>query len=306
MKQNSLPPGTPGANGANTVATQEPGHSTSPTSAERRSGRIGKEIPVLLIGTNADGRVFTEETHTVVVSLHGAGVVSTQRLIAEQELVLRWKETGREADMRVVGEIAEQGRFHTYGMAFVDETLDFRRTRFPPATDGQARPAVLLLECAGCHTVVELLNGDFEYDICAIHGGLTRHCDDCDMLMIWKRSTQLMPSVRPKKKPQPTREKWPPEQPSLAPKKHSSPKKSPSPSSKAAQPEPTVACIDMAKGGVSFRSRNEYATGTMIQISVPFAAEAREAPAIFVSARIMNVRKIPGGDLFRCGVQFNK
>jgi len=37
----------------------------------RRSGRVKKEIPILLIGSDADGWVFTEETHTVVLSLHG-------------------------------------------------------------------------------------------------------------------------------------------------------------------------------------------------------------------------------------------
>jgi hypothetical protein len=74
-----------------------------------RGGRISKQMPILLIGHDSDGRVFTEETHTRVLSMHGAGIVSSQRLVAEQELVLRWKEKGREADVRVVGEIAQQG-----------------------------------------------------------------------------------------------------------------------------------------------------------------------------------------------------
>ena len=64
----------------------------------------------MLFGHDSDGRVFTQEAHTVVMSLHGAGIVSSQSLIPEQELVVRWKEMGRETEVRVVGEIAQQGR----------------------------------------------------------------------------------------------------------------------------------------------------------------------------------------------------
>ena len=34
----------------------------------RRSGRVSKSVPILLIGSDAEDRVFTEETHTVVLS----------------------------------------------------------------------------------------------------------------------------------------------------------------------------------------------------------------------------------------------
>jgi len=140
----------------------------------RRSGRIRKEISILLFGSDLDGSTFTEDTKTVVLSLHGAGIVSKYRLLPEQELVLRWKEAGREAEVRVVGEVAQEGIYHTYGVAFLDEQLDFWHMEFPPAPEQPERPLVLLLECGTCNDVVELVNGEFEYDICAIHGGLTR------------------------------------------------------------------------------------------------------------------------------------
>jgi hypothetical protein len=47
-------------------------------STVRRSGRIPREIPILLIGSDMEGTVFSEETKTVMISLHGAGIVSTQ------------------------------------------------------------------------------------------------------------------------------------------------------------------------------------------------------------------------------------
>ena len=74
----------------------------------RRSGRLMKCVPILLIGSDCEGRVFSEETRAVVLSLHGAGVVSSYKLIAEQELVLRSIESNREAEIRIVGEIGSQ------------------------------------------------------------------------------------------------------------------------------------------------------------------------------------------------------
>ena len=155
----------------------------------RWGGRISKQIPILLIGHDSDGRVFTEETHTLVLSMDGAGVVSRQRLVAEQELVLRWKEKEREADVSVVGEIAQQGDLRTYGMAFMKTKVDFWQMEFPEA-DLAERPAVLLLECTGCRDAVELPNGDFAYDVCAIHGGLTRYCEECGLLTVWRQSSE--------------------------------------------------------------------------------------------------------------------
>jgi hypothetical protein len=34
---------------------------------------------------------------------------------------------------------------------------------------------------------VTLLNGDYEFDVCTIHGGLVRYCTDCGFATVWKR-----------------------------------------------------------------------------------------------------------------------
>jgi len=57
---------------------------------------------------------------------------------------------------------------------------------FPVAPDLPERPVTLLLECAGCRGLTELSNGDFEFDICMIHGGLRRYCDYYGMMTVWK------------------------------------------------------------------------------------------------------------------------
>jgi hypothetical protein len=65
-----------------------------------------------------------------------------------------------------------------------------------------------------------------------------------------------------------------------------------------------VTCLNMSKGGVGFRSRNPYKKEMKIQIAVPYAPEVKNAPSIFVSGRIANVREMDG--MWRCGVEFLK
>jgi hypothetical protein len=358
----------PSGPGASTGTVNTPTDSSLGARA-RRSGRISKEIPILLFGSDIDGYIFTEETRAVVLSRHGAGIISRYRLMPEQELVLRWKEAAREAEVRVVGEVAQQGSYHTYGVAFMDDKLNFWQLEFPPGPAQQERPLVLFLECGACHETVELLNGDFEYDICAIHGGLTRFCKQCGMLTVWRQPQDAFPAAPRRPKQEEVRPlAWteqkkesaysafpttlelqkepgirPPgtletavhpdfgvsEQQPLrtAPEEakvcevHNSllPLEVPGAERRARvrakvnffaclRSEPfgdeVVQCIDMARGGVSFRSRNPYEQGMIVQIAVPYSAEERKAPAIFVKARIANVRAMEAEGMYRYGVEF--
>src|SRR5260370_15929234 len=88
---------------------------TCPTFPVRRSARIPKQIPILLIGSDLDGRMFSESTSTVLLSLHGAGILSCHKLSPEQELILRWPEKNKETDIRFVGPISAQARLPTHG-----------------------------------------------------------------------------------------------------------------------------------------------------------------------------------------------
>ncbi len=151
-----------------------------------RSGRISTKAPITLFGSDATGGVFTEETYTVVLSLHGAGIGSRHKLLAEQELTLRSMESNCETDIRVVGEIGSQARLYTYGVAFRDEQLDFWQQEFPPLPAEQLASKSLALECSGCHAPITIERGDFELDVCTIQGGLVRYCEDCAFATVRK------------------------------------------------------------------------------------------------------------------------
>jgi hypothetical protein len=70
-----------------------------------------------------EGKMFSEETKTVLLSRHGAGIVSQYALYAEQELVLRRLDTNKEAEIRVVGQLGADGKLYTYGVAFLNPDI---------------------------------------------------------------------------------------------------------------------------------------------------------------------------------------
>jgi len=299
----------------------------------RRSGRISKQVPILLIGSDSDGRVFSEVTKTVILSYHGAGIVSANKLLAEQEIHIRSMITNRETAARVVGEIAENEGVHTYGVAFLDEALDFWQLEFPPPPPPEERPLTLALECSSCRAPVTVENGDYEFDVCVIHGGLVRYCDNCGLATVWKQTTHL-PSLRPVVAALSPAAKSLPAAAAVG-LLDAPPRSVPHPlpaSRPAVPPAPTplldrrqrvrakvnyfacvrseafgddiVVCIDMSRGGMSFKTKNFYLVNITVTIAVPFSPESPQAPAIFVPARIASVSDFPNGKLYRCGVEF--
>ncbi len=63
----------------------------------------------------------------------------------------------------------------------VRETLDLRRLNC----------INLALECVSYSAPLHLELGDFEFDVCAIHGGLVRFCDSYGHATVWKLPTQV-------------------------------------------------------------------------------------------------------------------
>lgn len=311
-----------------------------PYQKARRSGRISKQVPISLIGSDATGKVFTEEAHTVVLSLHGAGIVSRHKLLAEQELTLRSLESNREAEIRVVGEIGSQDDLHTYGVAFRDEQLDFWQVEFPPPSVMEEGPRPMTLECTGCRAPITIENGDFEFDVCAIHGGLVRYCDECAFATVWKFPTSSASESKPRgftpSKPTHLMEAAETQSPVavMEPPLEENPKSNAIvlesladtmtslPSDRRqygrakvnyyacvrseAFGDDIVACIDMSRGGLSFKTRNSYLLHTVVRVAVPFSREYPEAPSIFPAARVVSLNKIPGSELLRCGMEFLK
>ena len=155
----------------------------------RRSGRIAKEIRILLIGTDTSGRVFAEETQTVTLSRHGAGVISKHKLAADGILILRFLGGNSEASIRLVGELGEDLRGYIYGVAFVDPNLDFWELKFPPPPKWRVNFEAPL-QCTSCqnHEVVD--QSEVEADVYALAEFILRPCSICGTSTQWRRATE--------------------------------------------------------------------------------------------------------------------
>jgi hypothetical protein len=155
---------------------------------KRRSGRIAKELPIILLGTDATGKVFSEETNTVVLSRHGAGVVTRYRFSPDELLTLRLPGTAKEAAIRLIGQIGGEPGRYVYGVTFVDPNPDFWAMEFPPPDPFESASPRIALECSMCQTHVEIEQGDIEEDVYAVNGNILRFCAECGTSTPWKKA----------------------------------------------------------------------------------------------------------------------
>jgi hypothetical protein len=313
----------------------------------RRSSRIPKEVAILLTGSDMEGKGFSEMTKTVLLSRHGAGIVSTYKLYAEQEVIVRYLDTNREAVVRVVGRIGDEGELFTYGVAFVDLTLiDFWGIDFAPVSQKEKEARRVALECATCGLRETVEHIDVESDVLMINDGIVRYCKECHDSTLWKRSgktAEELPvlvaagfdgapesaagSVAPGASAagqksgsvavaEPTADAsvvpavqiQTPAGPAAAPLKQENRRKYSRMKvnykacvRRSGMNDEIVACEDMSKGGICFKSRKKYFENTEIEVAVPYAPGGN---AIFVPAKIAWVVEIVPDKQYKCGVAY--
>jgi PilZ domain len=308
----------------------------------RRSGRIAKEIPIVLIGTDETGRVFAEQSTTVVLSRHGAGILSHHTFAPEETLTLRFGEPSREADVRLVGRMGETERGYIYGVEFLDPDVDYWRMTFPPPEE-YSGTAAIWLECTLCLGRQKVEPSEIETDVFLTTANIFRFCARCGQTTPWRKAvegqapTQL--SVQPDRAPSAgSAAEAEGEKPSapksstagavtavlelvpaggMAAQELATPAKRRENRRKHIRTrvsfracvryrgleEEMVECENISKGGLCFRSRKRYPEDAQIDVAAPYEPGA---PAIFVSAQIRHIEKMPEGGLFRYGVAYVK
>jgi len=162
----------------------------------RRSGRIAKEIGIVLLGTDTAGRVFSEETRTVVLSRHGAGILSKYRLAPDEILTIRFQGGTAKVAVRLVGEMGHDMRGYTYGVAFVDPDLDFWELKFPPPPQWQSGGNVAL-ECSLCQARDTVDQTEVEADVYSLAGYILRFCPKCGTSTEWRQAGSETPMASP-------------------------------------------------------------------------------------------------------------
>ncbi len=128
----------------------------------RRSSRIEEEVPITLIGSDTEGKLFLEHTHTILISRHGAGVVSKYKLSPEQEILIRLQDSNKEEVVRVIGQIGGHLDSYVYGVAFLQSHTNFWGREFTLLTGSESKAPSLTLECVRCGSRESVEHNDLE------------------------------------------------------------------------------------------------------------------------------------------------
>jgi hypothetical protein len=284
----------------------------------RRSSRIPKEIPILLVGSDMEGKVFSEQAKTVLLSRHGAGIVSEYKFSPEQELIIRSLETNKEAEVRVVGQLGAVGNSYTYGVAFLNQNIDFWGIEFPPVSQSEKEANRVPLQCASCKARELVEQSDLESDVYIVNEGIVRFCKSCGSSTLWKRPDEAGEGEAIAQQIE--------EEPALPEISEAESIDSPADLKPALRSEnkrkhvrtkvnfkgcvrtfalgdDIVTCEDISRGGLRFKTRKRYSVKTDIEIAAPYSPGS---PNIFVRGRIVHVEEVPGEKSFRCGVAYAK
>ena len=267
----------------------------------RQSDRVSFRLPVEASWTNSSGATLKQTAETLLVSRNGGVLRLTEKLEEGQEIHLRrntegdyWKHTRA----RVMAEIDQDPRGFLYAIHLLEPRSDFWDIDFPAPHKADEALARLLMECSFCarREVVylnEQLLKSFEIRKC-----VARHCRQCDSPSIWVEAVSEIAPPNGNADVAPVEER-------VIPRRNRTRVKARVLACirRRGFAEEIAVCEDLSKGGLSFRSRNQYAEGSRLEVAVPFTPGAG---AIFVPIRIVFSQAIPAAGLYRHGASYIK
>ena len=159
----------------------------------RRTERILAPVRIQVIGNDASGVSFAEETVTVSFNQQGARISLTHSLLPDDIVLVKNLENGIEEEFRVVGAFQEVfGSRREWGVEAVDTKSGIWGVEFAANVDSAQPRAVV--ECAACKTAAQIALSSIEYDILLATGLISRHCDRCNETTRWRPSGQVVSS----------------------------------------------------------------------------------------------------------------
>jgi len=117
-----------------TSSTESPAgqRKTAYSPAERRSSRVKIDMPVEVFGQEIGGKMFQQETRTMVVNAHGALLVLTLGVDIKPSVLLVNKRTSTEVQCRVVYRKEIDPSTSELGIEFLAPRPKFWGISFPP------------------------------------------------------------------------------------------------------------------------------------------------------------------------------
>ncbi len=275
---------------------------TTESDGLRQSDRVRFRMPVEASWVSPAGHAVKQNAETLLVSRNGGVLRLTEKLSTGQELHLRRTLDGdhtKSTRARVVAEIDQDPPNHfLYAVHILDPRSDFWDIDFPAPHKGEEALARLLMECSFCQRREVVYLNEIQLKSFEVRKCVARVCRLCESPSIWIESQSEIrdpeagssaPSVEERVIPRRNRTRI--KARVLACIRH-----------RGFQEEIAV-CEDLSKGGLSFRSRNQYPEGTRVEVAVPFTPGTG---AIFVPIRIVFSQTIPTAGLYRHGAAYIK
>lgn len=157
----------------------------------RRTDRILAPIRIRVIGNDASGVSFAEETITVSFNQQGARISLTHSLLPDDYVLVKNLENDIEEEFRVVGGFQQVfGTRREWGVEATNSGSDIWGVEFTQPADG-IQPKVLI-ECAACKRPAQAALSSIEYEVILSTGLISRHCERCGETTRWRPSEQAI------------------------------------------------------------------------------------------------------------------
>lgn len=264
----------------------------------RQSDRVNFRMPVEASWTGSDGAAVKHIAETLLVSRNGGVLRLEEKLTAGQEITLRRMEGDlvKTTRARVMAEIDQEPDGFLYAIQITEPRADFWDIDFPAPYKADEALARLLMECGFCQRREVVYLNELELKSFEVRKCVARLCKHCDTPSIWIEAQSEIKTQEKGAHPLTMEER-------VIPRRNRTRVKARVLACirRRGFQEEVAVCEDLSKGGLSFRSRNEYPEGSRVEVAVPFTPGSG---AIFVPIRIVFSQAIPAAGLYRHGAAY--
>jgi hypothetical protein len=271
---------------------------TTRTESVRQSDRIAFRMPVEASWLDSSGMITRQMAQTLLISRNGGVIRINEKLLQGQELTLKRQLDGdqiKSVRARIVAEIDQEPEGFLYAIHMLDIRSDFWDIEFPSPAKPNEALARMLMECSFCQRREVVYLNEFELKSFEIRKCVARLCKHCEAPSIWIEVQSEMP--------EPLLGTRGPLEERIVPRRNRTRVKARILACirRRGFQEEVAVCEDLSKGGIAFRSRNEYPEGTRLEVAVPYTPGSG---AIFVPIRIVFSQHIPSAGLYRHGAAY--